>query len=83
MCRLDFIMSKRKIPIEDRNKIRTLYEELNSIPKLAKIYNVAWMTMWQYLKRHNIKTRKKGIKSPTYSRINENAFSVFCLWNNC
>jgi len=69
-------VNPRKIPLEDRDRIESLYKKLNSIPKIAEIYGVAGITVWRYLKRHNIETRPKGIKAPTYRKINENAFNV-------
>ena len=66
---------KRKIPIEDRDKIDSLYKKLNSIPKVAHMYDVTPMSMWRYMKKHQIETRKKGIKAPTFHTIDENAFS--------
>ena len=44
-------MNPRKIPLEDRDRIESLYKKLNSIPKIAEIYGVAGITVWRYLKR--------------------------------
>jgi len=65
----------RKIPLGDKERISSLYKDLQSLDKVAKIYNVTKQGIRQYLLRHDIPIRIQGRHPSTYTTINENIFS--------